>query len=447
MSKIVAIIGARSGSKGLQDKNILPFYDAPLLCISLLQAFESGIFDTVYLTSDAQSYLDIASGFLSERAENLGLDISKFKPFLRAKVTDDKTPSYDFIAEVLERDGLGGDDVFCLLQPTSPLRSVKDIKNAYKILNQNVHSTNFQADFVVSFTPSKPRSLIGPIFKPDGSEADLSIFHSKNFTRQAYADYAINGAVYFARAGAYLAHKTFFTDKTRAYVMPHSRSLDIDTALDFDLALYLYRRGKNYMKTERTKVAKNVASLLNIRSFKKPLVCFGNSILAGLPADELAGTQVVNAAIAGSDAGECLDLIQHTSDLQTFSGALLMLGSNDFGTELGKFKTTAENIVSGLQDKGIRQIFITGVPRTYKRLDRQNSRVLELNEILQNIASEKKADGNGAHFIDLSSLSVKNAAGEMELNALLSDDGLHFNAAGYKAFIKILNSNLRLNEK
>lgn len=119
----IAIIPARSGSKGLPDKNIRPLNGKPLLAYSIEAALASGLFDTVHVSTDSERYADIARQY--------GAD----EPFLRsAETSSDTASSEDAIREVLRRYEEMGQrfDAFMLLQPTSPLRTADDIRAALR---------------------------------------------------------------------------------------------------------------------------------------------------------------------------------------------------------------------------------------------------------------------------------------------------------------------------
>ena len=120
---ILAIIPARSGSKGLPDKNIMNFNGKPLMAYTINAARASGIFDTVHVSTDSVKY--------SRIAEEFGAD----QPFLREpKNASDGASSWDVVREVLlkyEQKEKHYQTVF-LLQPTSPLRSAEDIQKAWE---------------------------------------------------------------------------------------------------------------------------------------------------------------------------------------------------------------------------------------------------------------------------------------------------------------------------
>ena len=148
----IAIIPARSGSKGLKDKNIIELNGKPLMAYTIEAALKSKCFDTVMVSTDSRKYAKIA--------EEYGAEV----PFLRSKEnSSDGSSPWDVMEEVLnEYKKLGKEfDTFCLLQPTSPLRDEKDIKKAYKELEGN--SFNDTEDIPISFTFTCYRHVRKPV--------------------------------------------------------------------------------------------------------------------------------------------------------------------------------------------------------------------------------------------------------------------------------------------
>ena len=122
--KNIAMIPARSGSKGLKDKNIRLLNGKPLLAYSIEAAIQSKLFDEIMVSTDSSYYADIA--------EKYGAKV----PFLRSEGnSSDSASSWDTVQEILSFYRNAGEefDSFCLLQPTSPLRNEEDIINAYDI--------------------------------------------------------------------------------------------------------------------------------------------------------------------------------------------------------------------------------------------------------------------------------------------------------------------------
>ena len=120
----LAVITARSGSKGIKDKNIRLINGKPLLAYSIEVALKTKLFDTIHVSTDSEYYADIA--------RNYGADI----PFLRNdELATDNADSWDvlrFVVKEYEKMGKRFDTI-TLLQPTSPLRTEIDICRAFEI--------------------------------------------------------------------------------------------------------------------------------------------------------------------------------------------------------------------------------------------------------------------------------------------------------------------------
>ena len=123
----IAIIPARSGSKGLKDKNIKELNGLPMIAYSIKAAEKSRVFDEIMVSTDSEHYRDVA------------IEVGANVPFLRSHETStDVAGSWDVVKEVLLNYYNMGErfDTICLLQPTSPLRRTEDIIGAYRLLEQ-----------------------------------------------------------------------------------------------------------------------------------------------------------------------------------------------------------------------------------------------------------------------------------------------------------------------
>lgn len=227
--KNIAIIPARSGSKGLKDKNIKDLCGKPLMAYSIEAALESGVFDEVMVSTDSEKYAEIA--------RKCGAQV----PFLRSEYTaSDSSSSWDMVDEVL--DGyrkLGKEfDTFCLLQPTSPLRNVDDIKSAYNLFSE-------KADFAVISVCEAEHSPLWCGKLPDNGEFINFIDRDGMNQRQAAGKYyRLNGAIYIVNCEKYKDERFFYQKGSFAYLMPQIRSVDIDTEMDFRLAEMLIKQIK-----------------------------------------------------------------------------------------------------------------------------------------------------------------------------------------------------------
>ena len=221
--KKIAVIPARSGSKGLKDKNIVDLGGKPLMAWSIEAAIGSRLFDRVIVSTDSERYADIATGFGAEvmmRGEALSSDTAS---------------TYDVLADLLARVE-GGFDYFTLLQPTSPFRNASHIVEAAELFESRFDSF----DFLVSLQEAEhAKVLVNPIAE-DGSlryfDTDFSTYR-----RQGYRDYSPNGAIFMAKPDKYLERKHFFGAESLAYVMDVESSVDIDTPLDYEFAKVLMK--------------------------------------------------------------------------------------------------------------------------------------------------------------------------------------------------------------
>lgn len=214
--KVLAIITARGGSKGVPRKNVLPVGGKPLIAWTVDAARGARLVDRAILSSDDEEIIAAARA--------AGCEI----PFVREAglATDDAT-SAAVVADALER--VPGYEVFVLLQPTSPLRTAADIDGALELLAAS------GADRCVSVTEADAHPYL--VFRRDG-DGYLEHFapppEGVSLRRQDLPPaWVLNGAIYACRSAKFLERRTFIGKGTVAYPMPRERSLDIDTPDDF----------------------------------------------------------------------------------------------------------------------------------------------------------------------------------------------------------------------
>lgn len=227
--KRIAIIPARSGSKGLKDKNIKELNGKPLIAYSIEAALESKQFDKVFVSTDSQVYADIAMKY--------GADAS----FLRSeKNSTDTAGSWDVIREVIDifrEKGVEYDEIM-LLQATSPLRKSEDIINAVNLLAEK------QGNAVVSLTECDHSPIWCNTLPEDGKMDGFDKKEYKDLPRQSLPTfYRYNGAIYLVTKSELYNTKHMLEKGCYAYIMPQSRSIDIDTALDFLIAETIMKAG------------------------------------------------------------------------------------------------------------------------------------------------------------------------------------------------------------
>lgn len=226
---ILAIIPARSGSKGIVDKNIQLLRGHPLIEYSIEAARRAASIDRVIVSTD--------SAKIATMAASLGAEA----PFLRPpELAQDDTPGIDPILHAVEwlRDQERYQpDLVCCLQPTSPLRTAADIDAALAVAAAK------RADAVVSVTAALQHPRWMKCVDADGRVSDFLPGATPVARRQDLPPvFALNGAIYLGRTDVLLSRRTWYTERTYAYIMPAERSLDIDTAWDLALAEWALSR-------------------------------------------------------------------------------------------------------------------------------------------------------------------------------------------------------------
>ena len=224
--KRIAIIPARSGSKGVPNKNIINFCGKPLMTYAIDAAKETGLFDRIIVSTDSEEYARIATEAGAEAV---------MRP---AELATDTASSYSVIKHVLEECLTEPCDYFVLLQVTSPMRTAKHIAEACALFEQSGDNI----DYVVSVKESDCPSHMSFVIDEDNTLKNFQ-YDIRRGRRQDYPqEYCLNGAVYIARPATYIASQTFFGPRSLAYKMSDVDSVDIDTWLDYDLARLLMER-------------------------------------------------------------------------------------------------------------------------------------------------------------------------------------------------------------
>jgi len=221
--KIIAIITARSGSKGLKNKNILSLHGKPLVAWPIGAALQSKYIDKVLVSTDDK---DIAAASVKAGAE---------VPFLRDKnLAEDNTPSSDVIIDVLtkiDQDQINY-EYLILLEPTSPLTTSSDIDLAFEKLEANI--LKYNSIISVAKTESSNPEFSLNINNEGMIEPLTGKFPDDIPRRQDVRDtYFLDGSLYISKITTFLSKKSFYHEKTLPFIVPYWKSFEIDTYLDF----------------------------------------------------------------------------------------------------------------------------------------------------------------------------------------------------------------------
>lgn len=234
--KTVAFIPARKGSKGLPGKNKKVFAGKPLIQWSIEQAAASRVFDHIIVSSDDEDILKIAHD-----CKKLKVVPVERLPELATDNSDMDDVLYDFFARPKNKC-----EYICLLPPTSPLRTPKDITAMYKFIKMKKYWS------VVS---AKWCDFIGWVEKPT-NHGPLPMYNiHKRPNRQTRNDFFLeNGSIYWFKHEIFMAYGHMIANpkKVKLYEMPPERSLEIDTPFDFYIAERAYEFTS--MEVQRKKV-------------------------------------------------------------------------------------------------------------------------------------------------------------------------------------------------
>jgi CMP-N-acetylneuraminic acid synthetase len=220
MEKILAVIPARGGSKGILHKNIYPLCGKPLIEYTIDAAFRSGMLDDVLVSTDDKQIADV-----SKKA-------GAWVPFIRpseysgdhAKTIDVVMHAVDFLNTMKKHY-----DILVLLQPTSPLRDAKDIRNAIDLFRSDDDITS-----LASVSEADNPVLIRYMNENDQLEKLLD--NDSTIRRQDMKkSWRINGAIYINYFRD-LCEKTSFNDNKYGFVIDSRHGIDIDTVEDIRLA-------------------------------------------------------------------------------------------------------------------------------------------------------------------------------------------------------------------
>ena len=226
-NKILAIIPARGGSKGVPRKNIKDLDGKPLIAYTIEAAKKSKYIDRIVVSTEDEEIADVS--------KKNGGEV----PFLRpTQLSQDNSPTIDCVIHMVnwlnEKENYVPDYV-CLLQCTSPLRTYEDIDRTIE------KAMNLEVDGAVTVCEAEVNPYWTNIF--DGNKLEYFIEEGRQITRRQDLPkiYSVNGAVYVIKTNILLEKRTFETENITGYIMNSESSIDIDNELDFKFAEILIK--------------------------------------------------------------------------------------------------------------------------------------------------------------------------------------------------------------
>lgn len=215
--KVIAIIPARGGSKGIPKKNLYEVGGKPLIAWSIEAAMNSTSIDKIVVTTDSLEILEFSNQYQKVtgivRPKDLAQDLSPTEPVIRHVLDTLKDKDkYDYLV---------------LLQPTSPLRTSEDIENALGAIK------NSEATSLISVVQPNHHPLKSFVKDEKGYLKGLVNNQFPFMPRQELPEtFQPNGAIYIVEVKEFLKNNTLFTKKTIAFPMSSAKSTDVDTLED-----------------------------------------------------------------------------------------------------------------------------------------------------------------------------------------------------------------------
>lgn len=233
---IVAVIPARSGSKGVPDKNIKPIQGEPLIAYSVRAALKSKLVDRVIVSTDSDQYAEIAQAYGAE------------VPFRRPKeISQDNSTDIEFFNHIINwmQDNEGAvPSYFVHLRPTTPLRDPQVIDEAIRVFvnsdNSALRSAHKMSESSYKAFEINQNTLTRMCNQ--GTNLDAS-----NLGRQTYpVTYDANGYVDVVRTEMIINEKKLHGDHVMAYLT--ERSYEVDEESDIELLEYVIQKNPKLVK-------------------------------------------------------------------------------------------------------------------------------------------------------------------------------------------------------
>jgi len=224
LPKVLAVIPARGGSKGVPRKNIRTVCGKPLIAYTIETALAARhLLSRVIVSTDDEEIADISRSYGAE------------VPFLRpSELADDKAPTVAVLKHVIrfaEEEQKARYDWICVLQPTEPFRTVDDIRDALRLAQEGGCDSVISVVQVFSVHPILMKRIANGCLLP------YCIEEREGTRRQDYDPpaYMRNGAIYLSRRDVVVEKHSIWGDVVRPYIMPSERSIGVDSELDLKL--------------------------------------------------------------------------------------------------------------------------------------------------------------------------------------------------------------------
>ncbi len=233
--EVLGLIGIRSGSKGVENKNIKYLYGKPLVGWIIEAAKKSKSITRLVVSTDSEEYAKIA--------KELGAEIPCLRP---AELATDFSPEIDYVTHILDWLKYNDDytpDIVIRLMATVPLQEPDDIDKLVDILKTDSHASSA---VVISESRQHPIKALKLIDDGFGSNKLVSYFSESGrdvtpIARQNYEKAYFRANVIACKTETIYDTKSLTGDIVRYHIIPQERAIDIDNLVDFSIAELLLK--------------------------------------------------------------------------------------------------------------------------------------------------------------------------------------------------------------
>ncbi|MCK4349174.1 MAG: acylneuraminate cytidylyltransferase family protein [Thermoplasmatales archaeon] len=223
-NKIIAIIPARGGSKGIPKKNLVDINGKPLISYTIQVAKQSNLIDRVIVSTDNDEIADVSKKY--------GAEI----PFIRpSELAQDHVPTYPVIRhtlEWLEEKEQYQPDIVVILEPTFPLRTTQEVDKAIKMMMSEKNADSLRGVIEPFQNPYKMWTLKGKYLEPLLEEGAYTHKKPRQTLEKVYWQ---NGYIYISRYKTLMEKGNIHGEKILPFVLDSDKFIDIDTEEDLKL--------------------------------------------------------------------------------------------------------------------------------------------------------------------------------------------------------------------
>lgn len=231
--KILFVITARGGSKGVPRKNIIQLGPLPLIAYKIISAKKCKYENRIIVSTDDEEIAQVAKQY--------GAEVPFMRPDYLASDTASSMDVIDHAIKWVEENDSTKYDYICLLEPSSPFLTGTDLNTALDLLISK------DADTLLGM---KEVEVNTKFIHTLDSKNGLSLFYDEiikmtGVRRQDQAqEYTMNGCIYAAKLEYFKKNHLFHSEKSVPYIMPTEKSVEIDSMMDLEFARFIVEKKK-----------------------------------------------------------------------------------------------------------------------------------------------------------------------------------------------------------